>query len=164
MEAFLLSMSLSYGFKLTVSLDRMNSTPYLRFLRPYACKDLPASRKAAYIRFYSLATGGAGFADCEVATGKIRTGYSSPKTLHVTRQYSSSSVGSEVLVTEAQRRGDIAQRIQELESAQKLHYPQIGHDTRALSCEDFKNRYDHLQLEESLDHEIVTLRGTPDMQ
>ena len=81
-------------------------------------------------------------------------------------RYSSSTVESTVepmSVAERHRSGDVAQRVKELEDAQALNYPQIGHDTRAMSCEEFKNRYDYIKAEEMLADEIVTLRGTPYM-
>lgn len=68
-----------------------------------------------------------------------------------------------VLSAERHRSGDVSQRVKELEDAQALSYPQIGHDTRALSCEEFKNRYDHIMADETLADSIVTLRGTPYM-
>lgn len=73
------------------------------------------------------------------------------------------SAAEPLTAAERHRSGDVAQRVKELEDAQALNYPQIRRDTRALSCEEFKNRYDHIKVEELLDGEIVTLRGTPYM-
>lgn len=51
------------------------------------------------------------------------------------------------------------QRVQELKAAHALVYPRIKSDGRAISCADFKTRFEHLQVDEVYSGESVVVRG-----
>ena len=47
-----------------------------------------------------------------------------------------------------------------LQHAGETVYPRIARDSRAMTCEAFRQRYQHLKNEENSDDAVVTVRGT----
>lgn len=56
--------------------------------------------------------------------------------------------------------GEEEKRVKELEEANSLNYPRVKPDRNAITCAEFRNRYASLSPSESVDSDIVTLRGT----
>lgn len=54
---------------------------------------------------------------------------------------------------------DVKARIQELMAKESFKYPRIQRDERAVTIEEFRTKYAHLQPTETIEEEVVTIRG-----
>lgn len=117
-------------------MGQMSSATNLRFLRPYLQKDIPAVKKAVYLRFFSTTR------SCR-ATYKVQNLASMGKALN-----------------KSQFKGDVEERMAELKAAGALEWPRIKRDMHAMTTRDYTAKYaDKLKASETRNSEYVTLRG-----
>ncbi|KAH8783780.1 hypothetical protein F5882DRAFT_327584 [Hyaloscypha sp. PMI_1271] len=121
---------------------RMNSAAGLRFLRPCLHHDLSSARKAAYLRFFSTSR--------SVLDPKPFVARHRIKNLNAFRHPLSKAV---------EFRGEVQERIEELQAARALEWPRIKSDKHAMRIEEFLVKYHDLQRGEMRAGDFVMLRG-----
>ncbi|KAN0093600.1 lysyl-tRNA synthetase [Hyaloscypha variabilis] len=120
----------------------MNSTTGLRFLRPRLHSNLSAARRAAYLRFFSI------------STSTLKQNEKVPdRTIKTLNKY------KHPLAADVPFRGEVQERIKELEVGNSLAWPRIKRDKAAIRVEDFLHKYKDLQLNELRENEFVLVRG-----
>jgi lysyl-tRNA synthetase, class II len=121
---------------------RMNSTRGLRFLRPCLHNDLSPACKAAYLRFFSSSR--------SVLDPKQFVSRTRIKNLHAFRK---------PLVKVVEFRGEVQERIEELQAAKALEWPRIKNDKNAMRVDDFLAKYTDLKPGEMRAEDFVVVRG-----
>src|SRR5882724_7358670 len=104
----------------------MNPAAGLRFLRPRLHSDLSPARKAAHLRFSSTSQFVKRYA---YTSRKIRN-------LNAYKHYISDGI---------EFRGEVQERIKELQAANALEWPRIKSDKEAMRIEEFLAKYDGLE-------------------
>ena len=124
----------------------MPSTTGLRFLRPYLSQDVPATRKAIYIRFFHTsrcqATGSPKKFPERYESGKSR----SPKHPHIAVEIDKD-------------RANIDARIKELEKGRALNYPRFKTVPNTMSVKDYQLKYGSMTAGEKRPLEMITVYG-----
>src|SRR4051812_48771172 len=114
----------------------MNTTPGLRFLRPYLQQDLPALKRTAYLRFFSSSQ------SCRSQLTKVKVRAVAQPYRH---KHSPKS--------------DVQGRIDELEKARKLEWPRLQRNRDAMTLLEFTAKYSGMLPVEIRKSDFVMLRG-----
>ena len=114
----------------------MNTSPGLRFLRPYLCKDLAVSQKLAYLRFFTTT-----------------------RCLEKKAYQKIDSYGHDVSKGKDNLKRNTNDRITKLESANALKWPRIQNDVKSLTLTEYNTKYRRLQAGDKLKDETVSVRG-----
>lgn len=114
----------------------MTTSPGLRFLRPYLCKDLAVSRKHAYLRFFS-----------------------SSRCLGKKAYQKIDSYGHDVSPGKENLKRNTNDRITRLEIANALKWPRIQNEMSTLTLSEYNEKYRRLQAGAKLNDETVLVRG-----
>jgi lysyl-tRNA synthetase, class II len=114
----------------------MSTSPGLRFLRPYLCKDLAVSRKHAYLRFFSTT-----------------------RCLEKKAYQKIDSYGHDVSKGNNNLKRNTNDRITKLESANALIWPRLQNDVKSMTLAEYNTKYRYLQAGDKAKDETILLRG-----
>jgi hypothetical protein len=116
----------------------MSTSPGLRFLRPYLCKDLSVPTNRAYLRFFS-------------DTRCLNRGL---------YQYAQSSGHNVSKEKGGKLKRNTNDRLTKLEDTSALKWPRIQNDGKAMTVKEYTSKYEHLAPGQSAKSDTVVVRGT----
>jgi hypothetical protein len=116
----------------------MSTSPGLRFLRPYLCKDLSVPTNRAYLRFFS-------------DTRRLNNKH------HEFAQSSGHNVTKEKGVKLKRNTND---RLTKLENTNALVWPRIQNDGKSMTLKEYASKYEYLTPGASAKGDTVVVRGT----